>query len=239
LLTVLQRRQLPIKTIDLKNSGDTAGTRDRVVGYGAWVVEEQGLAAPAPESEVVENTLTGANRQQLLGLARKVIEHAFKGGKEFNIDLRQYHASLQSKRASFVTLNRNGQLRGCIGNLVASRPLVVDVANNAAAAAFKDPRFKPLQPGELASTDIHISVLSPAQTVPVQSRQALLDYLQPGVHGLILQCGAQRATYLPSVWEKLPTAEQFVSELLAKAGLPRHGWNDAMQVSVYTSEEFA
>jgi len=245
LLQVLRQRHLRIDTVDVRNSGDTAGTRDRVVGYGAWVVEEnEGAdgsrdAEPGAGAQPDTPGLSLSQRQQLLYLARSSILHALGGGGEFNIALDRYHPTLREQRGSFVTLQKHGQLRGCIGNLSATRMLAVDVASNAVAAAFKDHRFKPLQAQEFCELDLHISVLSPARPLAVSSREELLAALRPGVHGLILEQGAHRSTYLPSVWEKIPDPEQFVSELRAKAGLPRQGWSDELRASVYTTDEFS
>jgi AmmeMemoRadiSam system protein B/AmmeMemoRadiSam system protein A len=229
LLEVLQRRQLKINTVQLCNSGDTAGSRDRVVGYGAWTVNE---------NSALTSALTSSQRQQLLHLARSMILHGLDGGGEYNIALKNYAACLHEERGSFVTINRNGQLRGCMGNLSATRALVLDVVHNANAAAFKDPRFQPLQMQEYADIELHISVLSAASLLEVASRDELVEKLKPGIDGLILQQDNQRATYLPSVWEKIPQPQQFVSELRKKAGLDAAGWHEDMQVWTYTTEEF-
>ena len=246
LLMVLRQRGLEIERVDYRNSGDTAGGRDRVVGYGAWVVNHSEPGEPpdpepdpdSADSADAENpALSLAQRQQLLQLARSAILSGFNQ-QNLDIPLARYHPALHAHRGSFVTINHGGRLRGCIGSLAASRPLVADVAHNALSAAFKDPRFKPLTQAEYPDVELHISVLSAARSISVASREALLEYLQPGRHGLILQQGNKRATYLPSVWEKIPEPEQFVAELRAKAGLPKHGWSEDMQVSVYTTEEF-
>jgi AmmeMemoRadiSam system protein B/AmmeMemoRadiSam system protein A len=226
LLQVLQRRQLDINTVQLLNSGDTAGSRERVVGYGAWTVEENpSLATP--------------QRKQLLHLARNMILHGLEGGGDYNIALKNYHPQLREQRGSFVTINHNGQLRGCIGSISPARALVLDVAQNATAAAFKDPRFQPLKIEEYPQIELHISVLSPARSLQVDSRQALIDKLKPGIDGLILRQGNHSATYLPSVWEKIPQPQQFVAELRKKAGLAAQGWSDDMEVLTYTTEEFS
>ena len=241
LLTVLKRRGLAIERVDVKNSGDTAGNLDRVVGYGAWVVNETGKPsskASGDDEADAERPLSLAQRQQLLQLARQAIVSGF-GKDNLDIPLAHYHPDLHAERGSFVTLNLSGNLRGCIGSLQASRPLVVDVAHNAMAAAFRDPRFQPLSAAEYTGVDLHISVLNPARPITVGSRAALAEYLRPGVHGLILQQGQHRATYLPSVWKHLPDPDRFIGELRAKAGLPREGWSRDTQVSVYTTEEFS
>ncbi len=230
LLQVLRQRQLGIETVQVKNSGDTAGTRDQVVGYGAWVVEE---------TNVQTQTIPTAQRQQLLHLARTVILHELEGGGEYNIALKNYHPSLHEERGCFVTINRNGRLRGCIGSLTASRALVVDVAHNANAAAFKDSRFQPLQMQEYPEIELHISVLSPSSVLAVASREELLEKLRPGIDGLILQQGEHRSTYLPSVWAQIAEPENFVSELRKKTGLSAAGWSNDMQVWTYTTEAFS
>lgn len=236
LLTVLRQRRLDIETVAVLNSGDTAGDHKRVVGYGAWAVNEQRREPPLSDPDV---RLTLAQRQQLLHAARHTISTRLAGPDLPALDSQQYDPALSVKRSSFVTLKSAGRLRGCIGSLIATRSLLLDVVHNAAAAAFQDPRFKPLHAAEFAGIELHISVLSQPQPVAVASRAELLTMLQPGKHGLILQTGKQRATYLPSVWETLPEPEQFVRELRAKAGLPREGWSDNTQVSIYHTEEFS
>lgn len=239
LMTVLKRRGLEIERVAVLNSGDTAGDRSRVVGYGAWVVNERSAAAVDPDSGSVgdDTRLSLAQRQQLLHLARSAIRHELSG--QGDVTLSGYDRALQVKRGSFVTLNLAGQLRGCIGNLAATRPLLLDVAHNAGAAAFRDPRFRPLSEEEYTRVDLHISVLSPARELGLTSREALVEFLEPGVHGVILEQGGRRATYLPSVWDKLPDPEIFIGELRAKAGLAREGWSSDTRVSVYTTEEFS
>lgn len=239
LLTVLKRRGLEIQRVTVRNSGDTAGDRSRVVGYGAWVVNEPGNADIDPDRDsIAGNTdLSLAQRQQLLHLARSAISHELNGGGD--LSLSGYDPALQVKRGSFVTLNLGGSLRGCIGNLGATRPLLLDVAHNAGAAAFRDPRFRPLTAEEYTRVDLHISVLSAPRMLAVDTREALIEFLEPGRHGVILEEGNRRATYLPGVWEKLPDPDAFVGELRAKAGLPKAGWSGDTRVSIYTTEEFS
>lgn len=176
-------------------------------------------------------------RQILLGLARDSIAYGLANSTALKINLQDYADELQQQRASFVTLQLNHQLRGCIGNLQASRPLVVDVCENAYAAAFRDPRFNPLKQSELAKLQISISVLTPAEPVRFNSEQDLIQQLKPGIDGLILSEGYQRGTFLPSVWEQLPKAQDFLKHLKQKAGLPSDYWSDTIQVSRYAAEK--
>ena len=128
-------------------------------------------------------------------------------------------------------------LRGCIGSLEAYRALILDVAHNAQAAAFKDPRFSPLTLEEYRAIELHASILSKPQPLDVDSKEALLEIIRPGRDGIILDEGGRRATYLPSVWQQLPDPEMFIRELRRKAGLDPDQWNQC-QVMRYTTEEF-
>lgn len=135
--------------------------------------------------------------------------------------------------ATFVTLMQGAQLRGCMGSLEAHRPLVQDVAHNALAAAFRDPRFPPLPPGEFLSTRIEVSLLSAPEDFPVTDEQDCLAKLRPGIDGLILTHGMHRATFLPQVWESLPAPDDFLRQLKLKAGLPADFWDEDLRLARY------
>ncbi len=184
------------------------------------------------------NGLCEEERILLHRVAREAIEHGLETGRPLRVDTQRYPAPLREPRATFVTLKRDGQLRGCIGTLEAIRPLVDDVAHNAYAAAFGDPRFPPLQSAELDGLEIHISVLSPATPMQFDSEQDLLRQLRPGVDGLVLEDGYHRGTFLPAVWESLPEPRAFLQHLKLKAGLPADYWSDTIRVSRYTTETF-
>ncbi|WP_431066746.1 AmmeMemoRadiSam system protein A [Methylotuvimicrobium sp.] len=181
-------------------------------------------------------SLNEQNRKRLLDLAKLSIAHGLNTGKALKIDLSDYPPELTVSRATFVTLQKQGQLRGCIGMLEAVRPMAEDVAENAFSAAFKDCRFPPLEADELDELDIHISILSPAEPIALTSEQDLIDQLRPGIDGLILEEGFKRGTFLPSVWDSLPDPRQFLQHLKQKAGLPPHYWSDSIKISRYTAE---
>jgi uncharacterized protein len=141
---------------------------------------------------------------------------------------------LQELGACFVTLTQQGQLRGCIGTLEARRSLLADVKANAVAAALRDPRFAPLTATELEHTEIEVSLLSPMQAMRFDSEAHALAQLQPGVDGVALEFGRYRSTFLPQVWEQLPTASEFIAHLKHKAGLPSGFWAEGVQLSRYT-----
>ena len=181
---------------------------------------------------------TKEEQQTLLALAHKAIEYKLETQKNFDVNPTQYPANLQAERATFVTLEKGTQLRGCIGSLEARQPLVTDVVCNAQAAAFSDPRFEPVGKDELAQLSIHISVLSEPQPLPCSSEQDLLDKLVPGKDGLILEEGARRATFLPSVWESLKDPRQFLAHLKQKALLPADYWSPNLRFYRYHTDYF-
>jgi AmmeMemoRadiSam system protein A len=136
--------------------------------------------------------------------------------------------------ASFVTLTRHGELRGCIGSLIAERPLRDDVEHNARAAAFRDPRFPPVTRREYLEIEVEVSLLSALEPLTFESETELLTLLRPGVDGLLLEHGWQRGTFLPQVWEQLPEPQAFLAHLRRKAGLPTDFWATDLRVSRYT-----
>jgi AmmeMemoRadiSam system protein A len=172
----------------------------------------------------------------LLNLARESIGFGLQHGRPLATTPDACPPELLEPRASFVTLKKAGALRGCIGSLEPTRPLAVDVAANAFAAAFRDPRFPPVTPDELDELSIHLSLLTPAEPMTIGSEAELICQLEPGVDGLILREGSRRATFLPSVWETLPDPSEFLRNLKRKAGLPENYWSDAIRVSRYRTE---
>lgn len=172
----------------------------------------------------------------LLKLAKDSIIYGLKHNKIMPIDLAQYPENLQALAACFVTLKINGELRGCIGSLVAHQPLAQDLIYNSYAAAFEDPRFKPLTENELQLLDIHISVLNKPELVHFTSEQDLIKQLRPNIDGLILSEGILCGTFLPSVWKELTEPTIFLYHLKLKAGLPGNYWSKTIKVERYTVE---
>ncbi|MEJ2465438.1 MAG: AmmeMemoRadiSam system protein A [Candidatus Thiodiazotropha sp.] len=177
-------------------------------------------------------------RQTLLTLARRSIRHGLDTGTALRVEPNEFEAPLRALRASFVTLNRQGMLRGCIGHLEATLPLVEDVAENAFAAAFRDPRFTPLSAPEFDDLELHISVLTPAEPLSCESEADLLKQMRPFKDGLILAQGHRQGTFLPSVWEQLPEPEDFLRHLKRKAGLPDDYWSPSLEIFRYETESF-
>ncbi|MGD8911623.1 MAG: AmmeMemoRadiSam system protein A [Candidatus Thiodiazotropha sp.] len=178
-------------------------------------------------------------RASLLEIADRSIKHGLEQGTPLSVSASDYPEVFQQLRACFVTLLLGGELRGCIGHLEAELPLVEDVAENAYAAAFRDPRFPPLRANERDNLEIHISVLTPAVAMNFESEQDLIAKIRPSIDGLILVDGHHRGTFLPSVWESIPDARNFLYHLKQKAGLSPNHWSDTLKVYRYETESFS
>ena len=227
LLLVAQRKGLVPKLLDLRNSGDTAGDKSRVVGY-ASIAFHQGQARDAvPEAD--------ERGPILLRLARAAISRQLGVA----VSVREDAAFLRDHGATFVTLTKNGDLRGCIGSLEAHRSLLEDVKKNARSAAFLDPRFSPLSLRELDQVKVEVSLLTAPVSMRFGSEEELLLQLKPHEDGLILRHGGHRATFLPQVWESLPEPASFLRHLKQKAGLPADFWAGDIEVLRYRVEKWS
>lgn len=250
LLTMARRHGLRVTTLDLKNSGDTAGDRKRVVGYGAWMFTEGGNCRPRSSVEEAgdsaSNTLARQTRAlldahgaPLLRVAAASIKHGLDFERPLGVNLGDHPEAFRANGATFVTLKRDNRLRGCIGSPTAYRPLVVDVAENGFAAAFKDTRFGALKREELEELSMSISVLSPPSQMRFADEAELLDQLRPGKDGLIIQDGDHRALFLPQVWESLPKPRRFLDQLKTKAGLDSGFWSDGFKAWRFVAESIS
>lgn len=176
------------------------------------------------------------NHELLLKIAWQSLRHGLRAGRPLEPELQSLPSALSEPAACFVTLHKNGLLRGCIGSMEARDPLAKAVAWSAFSAGFRDPRFPPLEPEELDELALEISVLSPMQEMTISSEQDLLDSLRPEVDGLLLEEGGRHAVYLPSVWEQLPEPTEFVRQLKRKGGWPADYWSSAMRARRFQSE---
>lgn len=147
-------------------------------------------------------------------------------------------AALASPGATFVTLTQDGRLRGCIGSLEAHRALDADVRANARAAAFQDPRFTPLTADELPRTRVEVSLLTPAMPIEFTDEEDALRQLRPNVDGVIFEWQGRRSTFLPQVWESLPTPAMFLAHLKQKAGLPADFWAPDVKLHRYEVQKW-
>ncbi len=232
LLLAARRRNLSIERLDLRNSGDTAGPRERVVGYGAWVLYE----AVAPDD--AERAAIEALGPVLLDIARRGIMTGFETGQPLVPVVTDGLApQLGAPGAAFVTLRRNGTLRGCIGSAVATRPLIADVALHAFNAAFRDQRFPRLGLDELCRLDLSVSVLTAPAPMTFTDEADMLGQLRPEIDGLIIADAGRSALFLPSVWEELPDPRQFLATLKLKAGLPATHFSPGLAARRFRSIE--
>lgn len=211
---------------EMYNSGDISNDKERVVGYGSWFMYTDS------KNEFIERYYS----KYVLDIARESIIYAING-EEFipkNIPtvLTQYGAS-------FVTLKLNGELRGCIGSVFPTKPLILDLIDNAKNAGFQDPRFEPLTIEELEKLEVSISILSSIERINFKDERDLLSKIYP--YGIIIAEGDKRAVYLPVVWEQLPDREIFLNSLKEKAGLPPDYFSRTFEAykfsAVYITEE--
>lgn len=233
-LLVARQHALVPRLLGQCNSGDTAGSRDRVVGYGAIAFEP----APVPSDTAADGDHEAALGRALVSHARHAIAQAL-GLPTPPAPALPDHPALSRPGATFVTLHdAAGELRGCVGRTEASRPLGDDVRANALAAAFHDSRFTPLRADEWPGLQVEVSLLGEPEPLAVCGEAEALAALRPGVDGLILEWRGARATFLPQVWEKLPDAAAFMAALKRKAGLPADFWAADVKLSRYRVRSF-
>lgn len=240
LLASARRHHLRAERVALCNSGDTAGDKNRVVGYGAWVfrpgkaAEEQPEKSETPAGELAVQSLLNRHGADLLRLMTRSIRHGFDNDAPPKVDIDSFAEDLRQERATFVTLERHGRLRGCIGNVVPNRSLVLDIVENAFRAAFHDPRFPKLTPEETEGLTLSLSVLSPMTAMHFADEADLLAQLRPDVDGLMIQDGGQRSVFLPQVWEQLPNRRDFLTRLKMKAGMAPSHWSSSFRAWRFT-----
>jgi MEMO1 family protein len=222
LLSVAKSKRLSIRLLAACNSGDTAGGKTKVVGYSSFgLYEGDEISLPAAGDT-------------LLSIARGAIESAL-----FQSSWPEAKEPwLSQAGATFVTLIKQGALRGCIGSLEALRSLGVDVAENARSAALRDPRFPALTAAEWPQCSVEVSLLSSPKPIRFADEEDLLAQIQAGQDGIILEADGRRATYLPQVWEALPDKRQFMGDLARKAGLPSDTRLARCKVSRYRVAKF-
>lgn len=200
------------------NSGDINKETDKVVGYGSWFLYTDS------RNDFIERFYS----KYILDIAKKSIISAF-GNEEFVP--RDIPSVLTQYGATFVTLKRNGQLRGCIGSIYPTKPLILDLMDNAKNSAFQDTRFEPLTPQELNDLEVSVSILSSIERIKFKDERDLLSKIYP--HGVIIAERDRRAVYLPVVWEQLPEKEVFLNSLKEKAGLPTNYFSRSLEAYMF------
>jgi AmmeMemoRadiSam system protein A len=192
-----------------------------------------------PQKALPAETYTAEERRFLLELARKTVREVVATGRLPAVDTAPLAPKFTTKKGCFVTLTERGALRGCIGHIVAQEPLIQAVVDNARNAALRDSRFSPVTTDEVAQLEIEISVLTEPLPLFFSSPKDLLQKLQPGKDGVVLQIGGRGATYLPQVWEQIPDKVEFLNSLAEKAGCEAADWRGSgVSVSIYHVESF-
>ena len=221
-----QEKNMELKLLEYKNSGDTeGGDRSRVVGYNAiMVIEKRPVNDPASGF-----TLSPEDKRQLLALARKTVTQFLKTGRMPDPETTGFSETLKTPCGAFVTLKKEGQLRGCIGNFSSTQPLFRVVRDMALASAFQDTRFNPVTADELPSIEFEISVLTPFKKIKSADEFTL------GKHGIYMVSGSRSGTFLPQVADETKwSREEFLGHCARdKAGIGWDGWKTA---DLYTYE---
>jgi len=190
-------------------------------------------------SPSISNPYTADEQQLMLDIAREALTAAANQNSRPKLDVGALPPALQERRACFVTLNEDGELRGCTGTIVPRRTLAEEISVSAVHSALFDPRFLPVRNDEVPHIQIEVSVLTLPTRVQFSSPEDLIRQLRPGIDGVVLERGGNRATYLPQVWDRFPNAVEFLNSLSLKAGLAADAWRKpGMQVEVYQTVVF-
>jgi len=216
------KRNYSLIRINLINSSLASGDKSRVVGYGGWFLYE------GEKNKFIKEYYS----EYLLNLSRDIISSRFDGHKVYT----NHPPVFNEFGACFVTLKKQGHLRGCIGSIIAHQPLINDIVQNSQSSAFRDPRFNPLEENELKDLTIDISLLSDPKPMTFKDEADLLDQIVPYKDGIIIKDGEYQAVYLPSVWEELPDKNLFLRSLKMKAGMSPDHFSDTFKAFRFVTE---
>ena len=227
--------------LELINSGDTGGDKDRVVGYGAWSFYPD--SSPAPQPSRLERQVESLKAykslysENLLEIAKSSVEKAVRHGGAYSPSRRHYPEQLFDKGAAFVTIYKNGELRGCIGSVLPRTAIALDIAANARAAALEDSRFSPITVEELPHLSYEVSLLSGFEKISYTNEAEVLRKIKQGIDGIVIRDGNRQGVFLPSVWKQLPHKEEFFKQLKIKAGMNPNYWNNRINVYRFRTVE--
>ena len=190
-------------------------------------------------SDAASDQLSVEEEKFLLQLARAALEVGIRGDPLPQLELTSLSPKLIQPGATFITLTKNQELRGCIGSLEATRPLAEDVQVHAVAAALEDFRFPPVQEDEIPQISIEISSLTTPAKIAFEDPDELFSQIRPGIDGVVIKKGIRRATFLPQVWEKVPEVEIFLEMLCRKMGASAECWRTkSVEIFTYQVEKF-
>ena len=222
LLNFAAEKKFSLIRVGITDSAEKTNDQSSVVGYGAWYLAEQEKCSFLVQNfaNTIKNLCAISIKTQLENVTLKV---------------ENYPRALETKNATFVTLEIGGNLRGCIGSVVPFEPLIVDLCKNARNAAFKDPRFIPVEMKEFDKLEMTISLLSKPVPYKFTSEEDLLNQIQEGVDGVIIKDIGRQALYLPEVWSQIPDKKEFFNSLKLKAGLKPDWFSDTFEAYRFTT----
>lgn len=228
LLNIAKREGWKPILLGYANSGDITGDKSKVVGYAAIVFIEE------------KEEINDDEKKELLSISRKTLEAYLKTGNKLTVDSSKLSSSLQKFQGCFVTLNKEGNLRGCVGSIMPQEEIYKCVIDNSISAAVNDPRFNPVTYNEVKNLEIEISLLSVPEKFEFNSTDELLQKLRPNIDGVILNKDMKTATFLPQVWEQISNKEDFLEQLCLKAGMEKTCYTDnSLEVYTYQALVFS
>ena len=222
LVEFAKKKNFSLIRVGLTNSAASTGDSSRVVGYGSWFL--------------YEGEKNNYIKKYYSNFLQKICKDSILSGLQLGQPKIQSHDCVfEEYGASFVTLELDGILRGCIGSIIAHKPLIKDLIHNAHAAAFSDPRFPPLTLNEYNKISIQVSLLSKPERLEFKTEKELLEKLTPQTDGLIIRDGNFQAVFLPDVWEQLPDKKEFLEQLKLKAGLPKNYFSENLEAFKFST----
>ena len=226
LMDYAKKKNNSLILVGLTNSSRVTGDTSSVVGYGSWFMYDGG------KNDFIKKYYS----KQVIELCRKTISAGLHSSSYVP---QNYPCVFEESGACFVTLTIAGQLRGCIGSVIAHRSLIMDLIKNAHSAAFADPRFKPLTSEELYEIDIEVSLLSSPEKMQFKTEDELMEQIVPRRDGIIIRDGNYQAVFLPCVWEQLPDKTEFMQALKQKAGLKKSYFSETFTAFRFSAVELA
>lgn len=230
-----QNRLYP-QLLDMVNSGDVTGDKSGVVGYASWLFSDEQTKKGRPQLRLLEQEtqnlrdFAGDYGAGLMKIAKTAVNEAVQKNKNYKPARSDYDDVMFNRGAAFVTLEKNGELRGCIGSLMPSQAIAYDVAQNAHAAAMEDSRFTPVKPEELKDLKISISLLTGFEPITYKDEEDLLMQIAAGTDGIVIRDGDRQGVFLPAVWKQLPDKQEFLNNLKLKAGMSPSYWSNRIKV---------
>ena len=226
LIEFAKKKNFSLIRTGLTNSSAATGDSSRVVGYGSWFL--------------YEGQKNNYIKEYYSDFVKKICKESILSGLQLGQPrISNYDCVFEEYGASFVTLELDGILRGCIGSIIAHKPLIKDLLHNAHAAAFSDPRFPALTLNEYNRITIGVSLLSKPERIEFETEDELLEQLTPAIDGLIIRDGNFQSVFLPDVWEQLPDKHEFLGHLKLKAGLPKDYFSESLEAFKFNTVKIA